>query len=207
MTLIEIQFLPSLEYFCCLLKHPVTLDRHEHFVKQTYRNRCYINSANKVIPLVVPIKSGSRRLPMAEVPIDYRQKWLNSLWSSIQSAYGKSPFYEFYEEEFHSVLFSKPDFLFDLNFKLLTLCLRCLQINLELKLSTGYHLTEDRGLNDLRSKIHPKKPFGDRNFYRPYSYTQLFGNNFVPNLSLIDLIFCEGPNAGAILRKSMFQPE
>lgn len=202
--LIEPQLLPSLEYFAVLLLADViTLDVHQHFVKQTYRNRCYILGPNKVLPLVIPVSKGSQRRPFNEVAIDYQQNWLKIFWNSVQSSYGKAPFYEFYADEFRDILNKKPLSLFELSFELLTFCLRCLDLDIVLKVSSNYQPNTKGEKLDLRSAIHPKRPFSKNRFLLPTPYTQIFGNNFVPNLSIIDLLFCEGPNASIILKKSM----
>lgn len=203
--LIELQFLPSLEYFVALRKFDkVVFDQHEHFIKQTYRNRCYILGANKVIDLVVPVKGGSQKIPMKDVQIDYFHNWVGPLCRSISSAYGKSPFFEFYSDELFKILKSGEDQLLDMNRRLLSFCLECLQIDIPHSYSTQYHSDEKEQITDLRSHIHPKKSFKQRNLYRPEPYNQIFGSKFVADLSIIDLLFCEGPHSVEILNKSIF---
>ncbi len=200
---IEPQLLPSLEYFAVLQRFDeVILDVHEHFVKQTYRNRCYILGPNKVLPLVIPVSKGSQKLPLNEVTIDYQQNWLNKFWASIQSSYGKAPFFEFYSDQLKAILYKKQLLLHHLSLELLTMCLTCLDIDISLKHSNNYESNTTIGKLDLRSVIHPKRPFSVNKFLCPSQYTQIFSNNFVPNLSIVDLLFCEGPNALTILKKS-----
>lgn len=205
-ALIEPQLLPCLEYFAVLLRFDeIFLDVHEHFVKQTYRNRCYILGPDKVLSLVIPVSKGSQRLPLLEVEIDYKQDWLNKFWTSIQSSYGKAPFFEFYKDQLKAILFKKHRLLHQLSFELLTLCLTCLDVDINLKISNSYESNPTMGKLDLRSIIHPKRSISKNGFLNPLAYTQIFGNNFAPNLSVIDLLFCEGPNALAILKKSTSQ--
>ena len=203
--IIDLQFLPSLEYFIALKSHEnILLDQNEHFVKQTYRNRCYILGANSILGLTVPVVKGSQKTAMRQVGIDYTHDWLNPLWKSIHSAYGKSPFFEFFSEEVRSILYTQPVQLWDLSSELLSFCLKCLEMDKNLSLTDKYHGTQKPTIMDMRGVIHPKVHFESNPFYRPFEYNQIFGNNFVPNLSIIDLLFCEGPNAIEILERSTF---
>lgn len=202
--LIELQYLPSLEYFTCLLQcKDIYIEACEHFVKQTYRNRCHIRGANKVETLSVPIVKGNRKILVKDTKIDYNQKWLGNHWRAITSAYGKAPFFEYYEAYFHDIFYKKIKFLFDLNYELLTLCLKLLQIDKKLILSEKYNKSPENGILDLRSVVHPKKGHQQNGFYMPYLYNQVFGKNFVENMSIIDLLFCEGPNAPLVLKNSV----
>lgn len=174
------------------------LERHEHFVKQTYRNRCLINTANGPAALIVPLAEKSGQTPVTGLRIDYSQKWLNNHWRAIQSAYGNAPFFEYYADDLHRVLFKKSPLLYDLNHELLTMCLTWLKLSVPLRESTGYERQPLAAITDLRSVIHPKKELLDA-FYTPVAYVQVFGKKFVPNLSIIDLIFCQGPGARPLI--------
>ncbi len=201
--LFELQFLPGIEYFSALVKYSnVLFDQHEHFVKQTYRNRCHILGANGTITLIVPVVKGSQKTAMQYVEIDYSHKWVAPLWRSILSAYGKSPFFEFYSDDLKQILMAKPQHLWDLNLQLLSYCLKCLDMDISFTFTDKYFDPEESSISDKRGQIHPKVDFSRNLLYFPYSYTQIFGNKFVPNLSIIDLLFCEGPNAREILKRS-----
>ncbi len=200
--LIEAHYLPSIEYFACIGQfEEIHIEAWENFAKQSYRNRCYINIANKVIPLVVPISHHGKK-PIKDTVIDYRQPWLKNHWNSIQSAYGKAPFFEFYADKIETILFEKRKYLLDLNHELLTNCLEALKINGKIFNTSSYQERITDEYFDARSMIHPKKDFRERKFYTPVSYYQIFGRKFVENLSIIDLLFCAGPEAGYILSKS-----
>lgn len=199
--IIDLQYLPSLEYFACLLKfEDVQIETHEYFQKQSYRNRCHILTSNKVDALSVPVSNGNSKIFVKDLRIDYRQDWTRRHWGAIYSAYGKAPFFEFYSEYFKNILAKKPDFLFDLNTELLSICLKLLKIEKKFIFTEKYEKTV---LNDFRGKIHPKKDFSENDFYEPLSYRQNFGSEFVPNLSVLDLIFCQGSQAGTILKGSI----
>jgi hypothetical protein len=201
-ALIELQYLPPVSYFTALSKFSeIVVEKHEHYEKQTYRNRCYINTSQGSETLIVPLTSKSGKVKITDVKIDYTQKWLNNHWRALQSAYGNAPFYEYFSEDLHAVLFKKIEHLYDLNYQLLTLCLKWMKWNLPIRESLAYEKSPV-SVVDLRSVINPKKPEGMAQFYRPAVYYQVFGSKFVENLSLIDLIFCEGPGARVIIQAS-----
>ncbi|MES2731139.1 MAG: WbqC family protein [Bacteroidota bacterium] len=201
---IDLHYLPSLEYFAALLKYEhIYIEAHEHYQKQSYRNRCYIRAANKVDLLSVPILDGNRKILIQDVKIDYQQGWLKDHWRAITSAYGKAPFFEYYAPFFEQLFFKKYTYLFDLNWELLTKCLSLLQIRKNLILTTSYVKLEELLSLDLRSAIHPKKNYLDNKIYQAVPYVQNFGSDFAPNLSIVDLLFCEGTQAKQFLEQSI----
>jgi hypothetical protein len=201
-ALVELQYLAPISYFAALSAvNEIVVEKFEHYQKQTYRNRCYLNTAQGVKSLIVPLTSKHGKTPITDIRIDHSQKWLNNHWRTIQSAYGNAPFYEYYHEDLHDVLFKGHTFLYDLNYELLTLCLKWLKWKVLVKESLEFE-EAPASLLDLRGAINPKKPELVRSFYEAAVYHQVFGSKFVENLSLIDLIFCEGPGAGAIVRAS-----
>jgi len=201
--LIEPHYLPCLEYFCALLPFDkLVLEKHEHYVKQGFRNRCHINTAQGPIRLVVPLTAKHHHAPFKDIRIDYRGKWQNNHWRSIQSAYAKAPFFEHYATELRTVLYRDFDFIFDLNLAVLSFCLNSLGLRKELSETKDYEREVDLQICDLRSQITSKKPYSSRAIYQPQPYHQVFGNAFASNLSLIDLLFCEGPMALSTLKAS-----
>jgi len=194
--LIEPHYLPCLEYFCALLPFDkLVLEKHEHFVKQSLRNRCHINTAQGPAMLVVPLTANRGKVPLKDVRIDYTGKWQNNHWRSIQSAYAKAPFFEHYAPELHDIIYHNFVFIFDLNRDVLSFCLSSLGVKKELSETEDYQTHVGSQVYDLRSRITTKKPYSSRAFYQPTPYYQVFGNAFASNLSLIDLLFCKGPNA------------
>lgn len=194
--LIELQYLPSLHYFSELAKfQTVILERHEHFVKQSYRSRCIITTSQGPQILSVPLASKHGKTIISEVRIDYSQKWLNNHWRAIQSAYAGAPFFEYYSDDLHTILFKQHPFLFDMNRDLLTMCLRWLKLDIRIEESLAYEIRVDASTTDLRNVISAKNQVFPENPYQARPYMQVFGSEFVNNLSLIDLIFCTGPKA------------
>jgi hypothetical protein len=197
----ELFYLPNIEFFTLLEPNgKLFLDGHDLYQKQTYRNRTSILLSNKVANLSIPVLDGNKKKPFKEVKIDYDQKWKNVHLRGIQSAYGKAPFFEYFYPYIEEVIVKNPKYLFDLNFELLTLCLKLLQLNV--KVSVWDKREQKPDAKDYRGAIIAKEDFSSREFYQVQAYTQLFGVNFVPNLSVIDLLFCEGPSAKSILRAS-----
>lgn len=202
-ALIEAQYLPSIAYFAALRPaKEIILEKHEHYQKQTYRNRCYVNAVQGREALIVPLTAKHGKVPIAEVRIDHSQKWLNNHWRTLRSAYGKAPFFEHYSHDLEKVLFKKQEFLYDLNFDLLSMCLKWLNWDVSVEESLSYDPAPDQPISDLRSVINPKKAVNLSRFYHPARYYQVFGNTFAENLSLVDLIFCEGPRAATIVQLS-----
>lgn len=200
---IEPHYLGSIEFYACLMQADlVTLEVCQHFTKQTYKNRCQILTPTGVSSLSVPVRYDNRTA-YKDVTIDYDQSWLRAHLGAFDAAYGKSPFFEFFEDAYRSVWMKKTKFLLDLNLQMMTICLKVLQIDRDLQMTESYQKNLDPGLEDVRECILPKKPFQDRSFYQVVPYTQVFGSNFVPALSILDAIMCEGTNARSIVQKSI----
>lgn len=201
--LIELQYLPPISYFSLIQSFTeVIVEKFEHYEKQTYRNRCYINTANGKECLIVPLTSKHGKVVIKDIQIDYGQKWLNNHWRTIQSAYGNAPFFEYYSQDLHQVLFKKHRFLYDLNMELLTMCLNWLRYHTAIKETLQYEKVPSLAIKDFRSALNPKKEGDCNRFFKSEEYRQVFGSKFVPNLSIIDLIFCEGPGSLSIVRAS-----
>jgi hypothetical protein len=205
-VVIDLHYLPCIEYFACISTYDIIyLEACEYFQKQSYRNRCKILTATKVATLSVPVYKASSKQFIREVQIDYSQKWLTDHWRTIVGAYGKAAYFTHYAGFFEEIFQRKYKFLFDLNLQLLTACLSLLKINKRIEVTAGYKNNKEKGQDDLRSKFHPKMEVGQLHIYRPIPYTQNFGSNFVSNLSIIDILFCEGPYAANIIRQSLIQ--
>jgi hypothetical protein len=198
--LIETQYFPPISYFLQILEHnTIVIEGWENYQKQSYRNRCRILSANKINILSIPVIKPHQNVLIRDVKIDYSQKWLNVHWRGIASSYGKAPFFEHYEGFFKDTLYKKHQYLFDLNMELLTLCLKLLGLKRTIKLSEGFNIfSANTNVNDRRNVIHPKLEAPD---FSKVHYRQLFGRDFVPELSIIDLLFCEGTNSLQILKR------
>jgi len=199
---IESHYLGSIEYYTLLsYVDNVVIPEIDVFRKQTYRNRCYLLSANGVLPLIVPVNY-SRSMQTRDVTVDQNQRWKKDHWGAIYSAYGKAPFFDYFIEDFHMIIYQDHKFLLDLNRNLLDLTLKLLQldVNVTYTLQSIDHFGEN-----FVNAITPKKSFVDRKIYSPVAYSQLFGKEFSPNMSILDLLMCEGPRSKEVLTASFLK--
>ncbi|MFT4733944.1 MAG: hypothetical protein ACI9DJ_001138 [Algoriphagus sp.] len=186
-------FLPCIAYFQEILNQDqIRLNADDIYIKQTYRNKTQILGANKVENLIVPVHASSMKTPSKDVRIDNKTSWQRNQLRTLEAAYLKSPFYQFYDYIFEPLFKNKYIFLIDLQIESLTVCLRCLQLE---KTICQESFSAKKGLVDINSKVLPIE-------YSFKPYLQNFGNEFVPNLSVMDLLFCKGPEAIIYLRQS-----
>jgi hypothetical protein len=194
-VILSTAYWPNLLYFYHLLNNgPCIIEQHENYQKQSFRTRAQILSANGVLDLVVPIQHFSTKQRTKDIQIAYGQKWQHQHWHAIESAYRKSPFFGYFEDEIKELYTKEFRFLFDYNIQQLQLVHKILQLPIRFGLSDEY-LPAAMG-NDLRTSIHPKT----RTILPPalnVAYYQTFGEKFgfVPNLSILDLLFNTGLNA------------
>lgn len=186
-----------IQYYSKLLKYEeVLIEHHEHFPKQTYRNRCNIYGANGLLALSIPLKKRGERTPVKDIRIAYDQPWQNLHWRSLQASYRSSPYFEYYEDDLAPFYEKQYDFLIDFNSELHQLICDLLKIEKNTKPTQKYEKTYGNA-DDFRGTISPKVNWREDKDYEAKEYTQVFGNKFgfIPNLSIADLLFNEGPSA------------
>ena len=184
----------------------VLMEQHEHFLKQTYRNRCVIATTQGVQALTVPVEApvgegvSLSKTEIKDVRISNHGKWRTEHWNALQSAYGESPFFEFYEDDIRPFFENRWEFLLDFNMAITEKMCELLDIHPHIELTSSYQnslpIGEGWGETDFRTIIHPKHPQEDSDFSpKPYYqvYKERFG--FLPNLSILDLLFNMGNEA------------
>jgi len=197
-TLFSTAYFAPIQYYALLRQSldPV-IESCEHYIKQTYRNRCIIATANCLMSLSLPIEKFSiGKNAIRDIKVSNQSNWQHLHWNSIESAYNSSPYFEFYADDLRPFFENKPGYLFDFNELIRIKICDLLSISDSVSYTTAYLKEEDVPGNcqDLRNVIHPKKENNDF-IFKPYFqvFEQKFG--FQPNLSILDLLFNMGPES------------
>lgn len=186
------------------------IEQHDSYQKQTYRNRCVIATANGIQALTVPVEMRNEKCvtdevaltsvkEMRNVRISDHNQWRRVHWNALQSAYSESPFFEYYADDIRPFFEKKYDYLIDFNEAIRQTICNLIDIHPHVEYTTEYQVqrsTINVQRDDYRDIIHVKHPQPDSNF-EPRPYWQVFGHKhgFLPNLSILDLLFCMGPES------------
>ena len=194
-TLIEWHYWPCIAYFQKIMKSDViSITSEDNFERTSFINKCIIASANGPLTLRIPIKGGSRKKQkVKQVEISYDTKWQREHWYSIQSAYAKSAFFEYYESEIQQCYLKKEEFLVEWNKAIVNWVLKTINYNIILN---EVSLDENEAFEKLNIN-----PYNYTSFKTP-KYYQLFEskNGYLHNLSILDLIMSVGPNTINLLK-------
>ena len=215
------------------------IERHESFIKQTYRNRMIIATTNGPLSLTIPTNHDTS-MAMKDIRISDHANWRHVHWNALLSAYGESPFFEYYQDDIRPFYEKKYEFLFDFNMEITEKMIELLDIRPKMSVTDKYYLSEERRVKseefyaqhssfnlagskdvnplgvsadlqsaeqaslpstasdivDFRDAIRPKKPLPDPEFV-PERYYQVYEqkHGFLPNMSILDLLFNEGNEA------------
>ncbi len=183
-------------------------DRHEHFVKQTYRNRCYIASPTGPLALTVPIvRDNASHTPVRDIRLSDHGNWRRQHFTALVSAYENSPYFFYYADDFAALYERQFTFLADFNEAFHQTVLDLLSLDCPVEQAPAYvrpEDCEDDSIVDLRPLMTPKIPHSTDVSFAPAPYWQVFAEQtgFLPNLSIIDLLSCMGPESRMVLRRS-----
>lgn len=198
-------YLAPIEYYSKLANYDqVFIEQHDHYIKQTYRNRCTIAGPNGELALSVPtIRPTALKCPVKDIRISDHGNWRHLHWNAIESAYNSTPFFEYYKDDFRPFYEKKYDFLADFNEELCALVCKLIDIQPNMQRTSEYKTAFAVDEIDFREIIHPKKDYRieDPEFIaKPYYQVFQSKFGFLPNLSVIDLLFNMGPESIFVLK-------
>ncbi|MFN2313954.1 MAG: WbqC family protein [Bacteroidales bacterium] len=203
-VLLSTAYFPPAEYFSLIAgTRKVIIEKHENYLKQTYRNRCVILGANGPLALIVPVMRGSfHKTALSELKIDNGRRWRELHLRGIRSAYAAAPFFEYYYDAISQVISRPFTFLVDLNTEALIAVCDAAGLSAEISFS-GEFIPAGIHKEDYRYSISPKRPSGVGG-YSQIPYTQVFSDKFgfTGRLSIIDMLLNNGPGTGALLQRS-----
>jgi len=169
------------------------IEQYDSYQKQTYRNRCVIATTNGLQALTVPVEHTDEKALMKDLRISDHNQWRRIHWNALMSAYSESPFFEYYADDIRPFFEKRYDFLIDFNEAIRQTICQLIDIQPQVEYTTDYVRQCD---NDYREVINTKHPQPDSDFI-PRPYWQVFQqkHGFQPNLSILDLLFCMGPES------------
>ena len=201
MIILESNYFPCISYFKELANSTaVSIDQHESFKKMSFRNRCIVVGANGLINLTVPVEGGRNTKQMVkDVRISYAENWQQQHWKTILSSYAKSPFFEYYQNEIEQLIKKKNTFLIDKNMEIIYWFVKKFKLQTIVKLSSSTQ--SELAIIDFSciNKWMPSKYVEDNG--TAIVYNQMFEDKlgFKENVSVLDLIFCEGPSKNILI--------
>ncbi len=195
--IIESQYFPCIAFWAqAYSDRRIEIEAHENYQKRSYRNKCNIYGANGSITLSVPLEKGkNKQMPIKDVRISYVDPWITNHLQSIKSAYGRAAYYEFYWEDIEVIIKKKHHFLYDLNWE----CLEYFASKLGIELTETLEYNSSYTEGDFRQKIRPRHSFTTS--YYPQVFEESMG--FQSNMSILDLLFCTGPEMSRILKQPL----
>ena len=220
MVLLTTAYFPPIEYLAAIANEcrfnpgmtevepaVVFIEACEHYVKQSWRNRCRFYAADGAQTLNYPVCHEDFGKPISQMRIDWKTDWLTRHERAIISAYRTSPYFEYYQDELFAILDSRPELMLDFNTQILRFFLRKTGIPADIRFTSEWEAVTIEGhkVTDLRETIHPKRPnsiLKDLGLEIPYWQVFSPKYGFIPGLSIMDLLFNEGPDSICYLKES-----
>ncbi len=199
-VLLSTAYFPPVIYFAHIIQSSeFIIETEENFQKQTYRNRCVILGANGTLNLTVPVQHNEPKIKISNLNISYHSNWQLIHFRAIESAYRNSPYYDYYIDEFKPFFHKKFNSLLELNSSILNICLCLLNYKGKITFTKEFAKVQNNSDNDFRYSLSPKKAVSDYEFPEYHQvFIEKFG--FIPNLSILDLIFNHGPESKEYLK-------
>lgn len=219
MVLLTTAYFPPIEYLAAIANEcrfnpgmtevepaVVYIEACEHYVKQSWRNRCRFYAADGAQTLNFPVRHEDFGKPISQMRIDWKTDWLTRHERAIISAYRTSPYFEYYQDELFAILNSRPELMLDFNTQILKFFLRKTGIPTDIRFTSEWEAVTIEGhkVTDLREAIHPKRPnsiLKDLGVEKPYWQVFSPKYGFIPGLSIMDLLFNEGPDSICYLKE------
>ena len=206
-VLLSSAYFGPVQWYQKLNRSEVTLiEQYDSYMKQTYRNRCIIATTNGIQALTIPSERSDSQSVLADnktlmkdIRISDHGNWRHLHWNALTSAYGESPFFEYYADDIHPFFEKKWEYLYDFNMEITNKM--CELIDLRPNIATTEEFIKSpEGFTDFRDVIRPKRPLQDNDF-EPKRYYQVYESKhgFLPNLSILDLLFNMGPESILLL--------
>ena len=218
MVLLTTAYFPPIEYLAAIANEcrfnpgmtevepaVVYIEACEHYVKQSWRNRCRFYAADGAQTLNFPVRHEDFGKPISQMRIDWKTDWLTRHERAIISAYRTSPYLEYYQDELFAILDSRQELMLDFNTQILKFFLRKTGIPADIRFTSEWEAVTIEGhkVTDLREAIHPKRPnsiLKDLGVEKPYWQVFSPKYGFIPGLSIMDLLFNEGPDSICYLK-------
>lgn len=198
--LIDYQYFGTVNYYKMLFKFKhIEFEEYESYRKGSFRNRTIIPGANGLIPLSVPLQNGrDQRSLFKDIKIAYKENWVLQHSRALDACYMRAPFYEFYRDGLFALLSSQEEYLMDLDRKLIQWVLNILKANLTISFTTSYLKELATDTKDGRNLLLPNQAVLIQD---QVHYAQVFEDRigFQPNMSILDLLFCNGPASVGLL--------
>ncbi len=205
MDIFPVYYFPPVAWFAAAAHtKSFVVEQWVHYRKQQYFNRTCIKTPDKTLILSIPVKKAVEQTPLCKREIAYDWRWQHDHWKSLESAYRSAPYFEYYEEGIRDFFEEQPASLLDYNLRITQHMSDLLELDLSWELSDAYHGPAHYG-RDFRDAFPTKDDDLPAEFIAQ-PYPQVFGEDFSPNLSILDLLFNKGPESASILKSSWVRP-